>query len=169
VGRKIKIKLFSGTLETSSWGKWDCGTEHLQTFRHTQLAQSREVSGVSANRAWGSLSGLVGDVSLCRRFDMFLVKTSDSAYWSTLKMETLRSFETSGTAPQTARRRIAAPHCSYTYLHLSLSVSLSHIPSKLSPSLSSFLTQIVHYLCPLEGKAILIQDPKSTLDWCTAV
>jgi len=82
-----------------------------------------------------------------RRFDMFLVKTFDSAYWLTVKVEKLRSSETSGTAPQMSRRRIAVPHCSYTYLHLPVSLSLSHIPSKLSPSLSSFLPRKLSIMC----------------------
>jgi len=64
-------------------------------------------------------------------------------------MEKLRSFETSGTAPQRTRRRITAPQCSYTSisLSLSLSLSLSHIPNKLSPSLSSFLTHKLSIMC----------------------
>jgi len=70
------------------------------------------------------------------------------------KMGKRRSFEMSGTAPQMTRRRITAPHCSYTYLHLSVSRSLSQSHSEQIVTFFVLLvdTQIVHYVCPLDGR-----------------
>jgi len=138
--------MFSGILEISLWGKWDCGTEHLQTFRHRQLAQSRGVSGVSADRAWGSLSGLVGDVTLCRRFDMFLVKTFDIAPTDS-RWRWKHCDPSKRRALHPKRRGLALQHLTVptlTCTSLSLCLSQSH-----SQQIVTFSVLLSNTNCPL--------------------